>query len=142
MSLDPYLQLPHDAIDYTSLGDDVLIALATQDSEPYIATSALAELGARPSEGARVAAADILSRAMWDRHLMAFALTTLFERDRDAALASMSTLLAGAPDPKVVGAMVECIALDPVYFEVGAARDFASHLAERVRRGDVLLDEH
>jgi hypothetical protein len=132
-----YLQLPHGAIDYASLGDDVLIALATQDSEPYIATSALAELGARSSEGARVAAASILSHVMWDRHLTAFALTMLFERDRDAALASMFALLVHDPDPEVIGAMAECIAFDPEYFSAGPACDFAIHLAEQVRRGEL-----
>ena len=44
MSVDDFLVLPYDHIDYTSLDVDTLRELAIQDSEPYIATSALAML--------------------------------------------------------------------------------------------------
>lgn len=132
MTIDDFLVLPHDQIDYTSLDVDMLHELATQHSEPYIATSALAELGARGGPGARAAAAAILAGEPWDRHLFAFAITTLCGIDCDDAAKTMARLLGATSDPKVLGAMVECVLSNPDQFSTGAARAFADGLAKKV----------
>jgi hypothetical protein len=132
MTINDFLVLPHDQIDYPSLDVGVLRELATQNSEPYIATSALAELGARGGPEARAAAAAILATEPWDRHLFAFAITTLCEIDRDDATRTMARLLDGTNDPKVLGAMVECVLSDPGHFSAGLGRAFSDRLAEKV----------
>lgn len=132
MTIDHFLVLPHDQIDYVSLDVDVLHELATQHNEPYIATSALAELGARGGPEARAAAAAILAGEPWDRHLFAFAITTLCEIDCDEAAKTMTRLLDTTKDPKILGAMVECVLSNPAHFSAGAARTFANGLAKKV----------
>ena len=132
MSIEDFLILPHDQIDYTSLDVGTLQELATQDSEPYIATSALAELGARRGPEARNAASAILSSEPWDRHLFAFAITTLCDVDRASATETMSTLLDGTSDPKILGAMTMCVLSDPDHVSTGAARAFGERLAAKV----------
>lgn len=132
MSIEDFLVLPHDQIDYMPLDASTLHELAIQDSEPYIATSALAELGARGGPEARAAASAILSREPWDRHLFAFAITTLCDVDRASATETMSTLLDGTSDSKILGAMTECVLFDPDHFSTGAARAFGKRLAAKV----------
>lgn len=132
MTIDDFLVLLHDQIDYASLDGDVLHELATQHSEPYIATSALAELGARGGPEARAAAVAILADEPWDRHLFAFAITTLCEIDCNEAAKTMVRLLGATSDPKILGAMVECVLSNPDQFGTGAARAFADELAKQV----------
>jgi uncharacterized protein with von Willebrand factor type A (vWA) domain len=132
MTINDLLVLPHDEIDYASLGAGMLRELAIQNSEPYIATSALAELGARSVPEARAAAAAILAAEPWDRHLFAFAITTLCDIDRDDATETMERLLDRTNDPKVLGAMVECVLSDADHFRVGHGRAFTDRLAAKV----------
>lgn len=132
MTIDDFLVLPHDQIDYASLDVDLLHELATQHNEPYIATSALAELGARGAPEARAAAAAILAGEPWDRHLFAFAITTLCEIDCGEAAKTMARLLGTTNDPKVLGAMVECVLSNPDQFSAGADRTFVDGLAKKV----------
>jgi hypothetical protein len=132
MTINDFLVLPHDQIDYTSLDAGVLRELATQNSEPYIATSALAELGARGGPEAHAAAAAILAAEPWDRHLFAFAITTLCDVARSDATETMVRLLPGTNDPKVLGAMVECVLSDPDHFSTGPGRAFTDRLATKV----------
>jgi hypothetical protein len=132
MTIDELLVLPHDQIDYTSLDAEALRDLATQINEPYIATSALAELGSRGGPEARAAATAILAAEPWDRHLFAFAITTLCEIDRKAATEAMLRLLDGSNDPKILGAMIECVLSDPGHFKTEPARAFADRLAAKV----------
>lgn len=132
MTINDFLILPHDQIDYTSLDAGMLRQLATQNSEPYIATSALAELGARGGAEARAAAATILSTEPWDRHLFAFAITTLCDVDCDEAVALMPRLLDVTSDGKVLGAMVECVLSSPDRFRGDPARAFVRRLATKV----------
>jgi hypothetical protein len=132
MTINEFLMLPHDQIDYASLDTGLLHDLATQDSEPYIATSALAELGARGGAQAIAAAKEILAAEPWDRHLFAFAITTLCDLDRGSAAETMSRLLGTTSDPKVLDAMVECVLSDADHFETGEARAFADSLAAKI----------
>ena len=132
MTATDLLMLPHDEIDYASLDAGLLSELATQNSEPYIATSALAELGARGEHAARSAAAAILAGEPWDRHLFAFAITTLCDVARGEVTETMMRLLDGTNDPKILGAMVECVLSDPEHFSADAGRTFASRLAAKV----------
>src|SRR5262245_13002008 len=101
---DDLLLVPADDIDYRGLDAAVLLQLATQRDEPFIATSALGELGARAVPEARAAAESILAGEPWDRHLHAFALTTLYGADRDAGAAAMTRLVDGARDPVILAA--------------------------------------
>lgn len=132
MTIDDFLVLPHDQIEYASLDVDTLHGLATQNSEPYIATSALAELGARGGTEARAAAIAILSCGPWDRHLFAFAITTLCDLDCDEAGKTMERLLDATSDPKVLGAMVACVLYNSDHFSTGPARAFTVRLANKV----------
>jgi hypothetical protein len=132
MTINDFLVLPHDQIDYTSLDGRVLRELAMQNSEPYIATSALAELGARGGPEARAAVAAILATEPWDRHLFAFAITMLCDIDRHDATETMARLLEGTNDPKILGAMVECVLSDPDHFSTGATRAFTDRLTVKV----------
>src|SRR5262249_37446319 len=125
MSINEFLALSDDQIDYTSLDVGVLWELATQNSEPYIATSALAELGARGVPEARSATKAILAAEPWDRYLRAFAITTLCNFDRDEATQIMERLLDGTEDAKAIEAMVECVLSDPDHFSTDAGRAFA-----------------
>jgi len=132
MTINDLLVLPHDQIDYASLDAAVLHELATQNSEPYIATSALAELGARGGPDARAAAVAILAAVPWDRHLVAFAITTLCDVDCGSAIETMERLLGGTHDPKVLGAMVECVLSYPDHFGTGPGHAFTDRLAAKV----------
>ena len=132
MSLNDLLLLPHDQIDYTSLDDGMLRELATQNSEPYIATSALAELGARGGHDARAAAATILSNELWDRHLFAFAVTTLCDIDCEEAARTIPRLLDVTSDSKVLGAMVECVLSYPDHFSSSSGQTFLRRLVTKV----------
>ena len=136
MNLNALMLIPHDQIDYTSLDADTLRGLATQNSEPYIATSALAELGARAGHEARAAAVTILSTELWDRHLFAFAITTLCDIDCEEAARTMPRLLDVTSDAKVLGAMVECVLSHPDNFSSDSGQEILGRLATKVARVD------
>jgi hypothetical protein len=132
MSVDDLLLLPDDAINYQTLDAGVLFQLATQEDEPYIATSALCELAVRGVPEARTAAAAILDKRPWDRHLYAFAITTLCAIDRAQATEAMSQFVDKTGDPKILAAMVECVLSDVDHFSGRPAREFARKLAAKV----------
>lgn len=132
MKIDDLLLLPDDQIEYKALAPDVLLALAIQQDEPYLATSALSELAARRGLEVHSAVDAILAAEPWDRYLFAFAITILCSLDRDRATQTMSRLLESTHDPKVAGAMIECVMSDPDYFAVSTARAFAERLAVAV----------
>jgi hypothetical protein len=133
MSLvDDLLLLPDDQIDYEALDTSVLFQLATQNDEPFIATSALGELRRRRAQEAPNAAETILRSEESDRHIRAFAITTLCATDKQRAVEMMSTLVEHTNDPKVLGAMVECVLYDVDYFKTLPAQKFVKKLVERV----------
>jgi hypothetical protein len=129
---DDLLLLPDDAIDYKALEANVLLELATQDSEPYLATSALGELSGRGAPEARTAALAILANEPWDRYLSAFAVGVLCRIDCGQATEVMRRLLAQTNDPKILGAMIECVLSEPDHFSSEAGCPFAHDLATKV----------
>lgn len=78
------VRIPDEQIDYGALSANMLAQLAVQRDEPFIATSALGELGQRGDEHAsKVACEHILDGSICDAHqLTTFALTS--ERDKRA----------------------------------------------------------
>jgi hypothetical protein len=134
MNIADLLLLPDDEINYAALDVGVLLQLATQEDEPFIATSALGELGMRRVPEAVVAAAAILTKPLWDRYLHAFAITTLCATDPAQITEIMDSVIEQTNDPKVLGAMVECVLSEPDHFSKGAAQSFANKLAGKVRR--------
>jgi hypothetical protein len=132
MSIENFLAVGDDQIDYTALDAATLLRLATQEEEPYIATSALGELGARRDPAAPVACTSVLDHEIWDRHLYAFALTTLFQLEHSQALERMQRLLDTTEEAVLIDAMAECVASDLDYFGHGSQRAFADALAARL----------
>ncbi len=132
MSIDDLILLPHDQIDYKRLAAELLLDLATQEDEPYIATSALAELAVRRVPETRAAAAAILGKKPWDRYLYAVAIMTLFKVDREQATRTMAQLIEDTSDPEILGAMVECVLSDPDHFSTGLCGAFTDRLAAKV----------
>jgi hypothetical protein len=125
MSIENFLTVGDKEIDYTALDSATLFHLATQEEEPYVATSALGELGARRDPSMLAACSNVLDREIWDRHLYAFALTTLFQHEHAQALERMPRLLETTEDAKLIDAMAECVASDLDYFDLGPPRTFA-----------------
>ncbi|MEO8699881.1 MAG: hypothetical protein ABI867_07545 [Kofleriaceae bacterium] len=119
-----YLLQQADDIDYASLELPLLSKLATQLEDPFIATSALGQLARRDREAAARAAEQILDGSRGDRHLVAFALTVLFERDPASGIRWMTRLGPSCEDPTILEAMLENV--------LGDAERFAEH-AELVR---------
>jgi len=107
MSVDELLMLNHDDIDYHGSPDDLLQALALE-VDPFIATSALAELSLRRSDLAADTAGAILTRPAEDRYLRATALEVLFSRDRDRAIAYMNAELSRS-EPALLTTMMEIV---------------------------------
>jgi hypothetical protein len=122
-----YLLFPANEVPYTTLDPTVLLELATQQEEPFIATSALGELAVRGEEGAKTAARAIL-RKPWDHQLTASALSILFDREPRETIAAMRRLLAD--DPVLLEAMLEAVLTDPACF--ADHHDFVADLAARV----------
>jgi hypothetical protein len=132
MNIDHFLAVGDGEIDYTVLDSATLLCLATQEEEPFVATSAVGELGARREPATIVACTQVLDHEIWDRHLYAFALTTLFQQEHALALERMPRLLEATEDPKLMDAMAECVASDFDYFDQGPPRAFAEALAARM----------
>lgn len=131
MSIDDLILLPHDQLDYKRLAAELLLELATQEDEPYIATSALAELAVRRVPETRAAAAAILDKKPWDRYLYAVAIVTLCKVDREHAIRKMAQLIEDTRDPEILGAMVECVLSDPDHFSTVPGA-FTDRLAAKV----------
>jgi hypothetical protein len=132
MNIEDLLIVGDDQIDYTALDATTLLRLATQEEEPYVATSALGELGARRDPAALGACTSILDREIWDQHLYAFALTTLFELEHSRAFERIQRLLDMTNETMLINAMAECVASDLDYFDHGPQRAFAGALAARL----------
>jgi len=131
-SVDDLLLLPADEIRYADLDEATLLALALQHDEPFIATSALGELSRRNVPAAGAAALALLNGDWADRHLRAFAITTLHDADPDRAVEVMASMVDDTDDPKLLGAMVECVLADLERFAADDRKAFTRRLAERV----------
>lgn len=132
MGIWEFLIMDDGQVDYTALDAAMLLHLATQEEQPYVATSALGELGARRDPAALVACASVLDREIWDQHLCVFALTTMFELEHSKAFEHMQGLLDTTNETLLVNAMAECVASDLDYFDHGPQRAFAGALAARL----------
>jgi hypothetical protein len=117
---------------YADSDSEALIALALQDSDPEVATSALGELTQRDSDDARAVAQQILQRDPWDHHLGAYALTVLYSRDPDAAFEAMQRMLRASADKSIYQALIENVLSDRSRYIEGAGREFAAELAARL----------
>jgi hypothetical protein len=127
------LLLPDDQIDYPSLDSGLLLELATQREEPFLATSALGELTQRKDGHAREAADRILHAAIWDKHLTAYALTVLFDRDPTATLQHMVRLIDICDEPKLLEAMAENVLNGRDYFQDGDGQRVLGTLVAKLR---------
>lgn len=133
-TVDELLLLPDDQIEYSTLESSLLAALATQQEEPFIATSALAELAGRGVPEAASAAETVLEAEPWDRHLRAFAIKCLFELDSDRGLAQMERLVDACSDPKLLAAMMDNVLYTAEPFDTADGRAFVERLTRRVSR--------
>jgi len=129
---DDLILVPAEDIEYEKLDISVLEQLATQELEPFIATSALSELGQRRVPAAKTAASAIIARQVWDHHLYAFALTILYDADREAGLAAMIPRIDTERDPVILAAMIENMLSDVERFQAEPLRALATRLAARV----------
>ena len=135
--IDRLLVLPAGEIRYDSLSTSTLSALATQLADPFIATSALGELAQRGPQDTKDAAENILDRELWDRHLTAFALTLLYDRDPESGIRRMESLAPTCADPKILTAMIENILSDPERFRTTDRASLARVIAQRVAALDL-----
>lgn len=131
-SIDDLLLTPYEQIRFEELSSSLLAKLAVQQYEPFIATSALGQLSVRSADEGRAAAVAILEDD-WDRHLTAYALTTLFSYEPGAAIDRMRMRLPSCTDPLILSAMVENVMADPTQFENADGQEFVRGLADRVR---------
>jgi hypothetical protein len=129
---DDLILVPDEDIEYEKLDAAVLEQLAIQQLEPFIATSALGELGQRRVPEAKAAAEAIVAREVWDHHLYAFAVKILYDADRDAGLAAMTPRLDTERDPVILAAMIENMMSDVEWFQAEPLRALATKLAARV----------
>jgi hypothetical protein len=124
------IHTPED-LDLAKLDTDTLFELATQRTEPFLATSALGELARRNTYHTRDAAETILRRPIWDRYLTAHAIEVLYERDRNTARELMTSLL-DTEDAVLLDAMVDVVLENPDHFTKRKPHEFAKQLAARV----------
>lgn len=107
MTLDEILLIPADDIEYEQLDSGLLLAAATQNEEPFVATNALAELKRRRAPETRQAAEQIIASANGDRHLRSFAILMLFGVDCQRAAEIGIEMVPRTVDPEVLGAFIE-----------------------------------
>jgi hypothetical protein len=100
-------------IDYSSLSERQLMRLS-QGTEPYIATSAMHELGARRSPEAAAIALAVLDAPASDAYLRAAALGVLSDVDLDAARLRMESLVDA--EPYLPNALMERMLEDADYY--------------------------
>jgi hypothetical protein len=93
MTLDHLLMMTEDQIDYEVLELGRLDELVRQESDPFIATSALAAQQGRDPKRATDACEAILLRDDGDSHFRAFAMTSLYSLDALKATALMHELV-------------------------------------------------
>jgi hypothetical protein len=132
-TVDDFLLLTDDQIDYASLDLGMVAQLATQRVEPFIATSALHELSRRDPATARDAAEGILGGDLWDHRLAAYALYILFNRDAESGIAQMARLLERELEQPIVDAMIESVMYEPARFRAGIGRLVLQLLGRRLR---------
>jgi hypothetical protein len=134
MTLDELLILPADAIDYAALPTALLVDMATQNEEPFIATNALGELLERKAIETWDAAAKIVLGGEADRHLVTYGLETLWGLDVGRSIEIMLKTLEQTSDPKILGAMIQAVLVYPAQFEAGRGLELRDALATRMRR--------
>lgn len=116
MNVEDFLMMTEDEIDFDRLEIGVVAALAAQDAEPFIATSALGNLCGRDRAQTIVIASSILRRVDGDAYLGAFAMTILFGLAPEVCVDEMRRLLRGDPDPRMLEAMVDNVTADSSRF--------------------------
>jgi hypothetical protein len=131
-TFDDLLLTPYEQIDFKKLSSELLVQLAVQRYEPFIATCALGQLAVRDGDEARDAALAVLDQD-WDHYLTASAITILFSRDPHAAMSWMTAHLPACTDAVILGAMVENVMSDVSRFENAQGRGLIALLADRVR---------
>lgn len=104
---DQLLMLTSDQINYGVLARETLAELA-QESDPFIAQSALTELWHRKGSEVVEIAWKILSQPIQERHLQSKALKVLFDLDRENALDYMEEHVHRV-DPYLLNVMAELI---------------------------------
>jgi hypothetical protein len=134
MDINEILLLNHDQIDYASLLDETLKNLALSE-DMFIATSALAELARRKSSLAASVAYNILDESLGDSFLKSEALETLFDVDRERALAYIGTHARFA-DSSLVRTMMELMVENSAIFHVASAALTTRAVTRRVNELD------
>ncbi len=113
MTLDYLLMMTESQIDYEILELSTLDELVRQNSDPFIATSALASQQGRDPVRATDACEAILLRDDGDSHLRAFVMTSLYSLDSSKATARMRQLVEhGSLDVSLLGAIVQNVVSD------------------------------
>lgn len=105
--VDQLLLLTDQEINYATLSDELLEHLALE-SDPYIATSAIDQLGLRKSPVAIETAEHLLTHANREHFLQSSALRVLFAMDRQRALTYMLDHVSHA-HPQVLNTLVELL---------------------------------
>jgi len=134
MNINEILLLNHDQIDYASLLDETLKSLALSE-DMFIATSALAELARRKSSLAASVAYNILDESLGDSFLRSEALETLFDVDRERALAYIGTHARFA-DSSLVRTMMALMVENSAIFHVVSAASTTRAVTQRVNELD------
>jgi hypothetical protein len=121
----------NDEIDLAKLDDQTVFELAIQQTEPFIATSALDALAQRRGYHGRDAAEAILMQAVWDDHHTAYAMSVLYKGDPRRAIELMTPHLA-SDNPILVDELVDIVLDHAADFAKPARREFATKLAARI----------
>jgi hypothetical protein len=135
-SIERFLPMSADAIDYTTLDAEALEQLALQTTKPALATSALREIGRRSNDGTVMS--KILWAKPWNDQVTALAVTLLYTRDVEAATDHMNRMLL-APEPcptAVVEAIAANVASDPERFVTTRERALVRMLVHRFSKID------
>ncbi|MDQ3369586.1 MAG: hypothetical protein M3680_29510 [Myxococcota bacterium] len=132
MNIDELVILIDDEIDYEALPTELIEEAARQTADPFIATSALAELYARDQHAVQAVCVEILGRPDPDRHLRAFALTTLYSVDPAGGARAMVTLATEVSDETLLAAMIDSVMSEPARF--AASPELVAALFAQVHR--------
>ena len=129
---DGLLMMTDDQINYKELSNETLLELA-QESDEYIANSALYELWDRKVPKMVDVARDILASTSDERGLEPIALKIMFESDRENAFAYMERHLHKA-DPYLFNTMAELILY---YSDFRYELSVAKKITQRLKTGEV-----
>lgn len=128
------LLLGSERIAWPTLDVSLIAELATQRTEPFVATSALIELAGRDAAAAAGAVRAIFAAPAWDAHVTAFALSVGALTCPDATLEAMGRLLAGACPRAALETMIEIVLEEPSLFEPPRGRELVGMLANAITR--------